>query len=147
MAFASQQVSVSRQRSQPFSVVFIDLDGLKRINDHFGHDEGDVAIKEIGLVLTKTFRESDIVGRFGGDEFVVLTMGLDPEGADIIRARFAAELKAANQELRRPWELSASLGFFHSGNDCALSLEEMLKSADGALYAEKRRKKAASDKK
>jgi diguanylate cyclase (GGDEF)-like protein len=141
LSLASREMLMARHQGKVFSVVFIDLDGLKLINDNFGHDEGDIAIKRLGAILLRCFRETDIVARLGGDEFIVYAAGLNASDAAFVRKRFQHELEADNTAQAKPWQLSASMGFFHSEADCALSLEEMMKSADECLYQEKRAKK------
>lgn len=85
---AEQHLKMAHRTGQPFLLAFIDLDGLKQINDTLGHPEGDLALLETASVLRDTFRQSDILARLGGDEFAALAIGASEEGAEILRKRF-----------------------------------------------------------
>jgi diguanylate cyclase (GGDEF)-like protein len=125
-------------------VIYIDLDGLKQINDIFGHREGDLALNRLAEVLKSSFRASDIVARLGGDEFVVLAV--DNAGHENVRTilqRLQDKMDLLNASERAPYELTISLGAAHFGPDRLVSLEEMLASADQLMYEQKRRKRNA----
>jgi two-component system, cell cycle response regulator len=92
---AEQQVRVSERGGQGFLVLYADLDGLKGINDTYGHAEGSRAIVGAARALRETLRSSDIVARVGGDEFIALVLDPGPEGADSIDQRLRDRLKAA----------------------------------------------------
>jgi diguanylate cyclase (GGDEF)-like protein/PAS domain S-box-containing protein len=136
LLFAEQeQIRARRDKRSPV-VVFADIDGLKAINDAFGHSAGDAAIKLVSQGLKSILRESDIVARWGGDEFVALI----GEGGEKAAQHVAARLTGAIAALRPSglaYRVSASVGM--SQLDPNLPISEALEQADAALYEEKRR--------
>jgi diguanylate cyclase (GGDEF)-like protein len=134
----------SRKTGRELAVIYIDLDGLKQINDIFGHHEGDLALIRIAEVLKSSFRASDIVARLGGDEFVVLAIdNAGHENAQGILQRLRDNMDLLNASGRVSYNLAISMGAAHFGPDSALSLEEMFIRADALLYEQKRRKRNA----
>jgi diguanylate cyclase (GGDEF)-like protein/PAS domain S-box-containing protein len=136
LLFAEQeQIRARRDKRSPV-VVFADIDGLKAINDAFGHSAGDAAIRLVSQGLKSILRESDIVARWGGDEFVALI----GEGGEKAAQHVAARLTGAIAALRPSglaYRVSASVGM--SQLDPNLPISEALEQADAALYEEKRR--------
>ncbi len=118
----------------PFSVLVVDMDRFKKINDTHGHAEGDKVLRLVAEVLRKTTRKVDIVGRHGGDEFVVILPDSGEGQAAALRDRLLSALKEATAEL--PYEVQASIGIYEarSGDSDPLGL------ADLGMYEEKRRK-------
>jgi diguanylate cyclase (GGDEF)-like protein len=141
LAIADQQVKLLRRKREPSLILFADLDGLKSINDRWGHKDGDLAIQGAARVLRESLRDSDVVGRIGGDEFTALVYNADPASIDIIKDRIRKNSDQANRALGREWKISLSIGFFHAEPDCALDVAAMLEKADAALYEEKKRNK------
>ncbi|MBB4012919.1 diguanylate cyclase (GGDEF)-like protein [Niveibacterium umoris] len=123
------------------AVIFADLDGLKQINDRHGHAAGDVAIRQAADVLRRGFRAADLIGRIGGDEFVIFTANADPDALAAMRDRIYRLFERASQDL--PFTLAGSLGYVVAPPGDAISIEEMLARADTVLYEEKRRRKGA----
>ena len=141
----SEQVLRLAQRSQlPLSVLFIDLDHLKQINDSFGHDVGSTFLVEIAEILKQTFRETDVIGRVGGDEFAVVCQG-SHVAISIAAQRLQAACALRNAESDRRFPLSVSMGFVTAEEEARQSLKELLTEADKAMYEEKRRKKQERD--
>lgn len=123
------------------SVLFVDLDGLKRVNDQLGHEVGDALIVQAGDLLRRSFRESDIVARLGGDEFCVLA--LDSSADDQVDKRLLAAFEAVNADQDLPSKLSASIGIAHrAAGDPARSLADLVAAADALMYQQKRFKMA-----
>jgi diguanylate cyclase (GGDEF)-like protein len=126
-----------RTKKRPL-LLFIDMDDLKWINDHYGHHEGDQALIGLASILKKTFRESDIIARIGGDEFVVLLESTD-ENSEIIITRLHENVRDYNA--KRPQHiLSISVGTAHFDPEHPISIDELLAKADALMYAEKRRR-------
>lgn len=133
-----------RTRSR-IGVVLCDLDGLKEINDRFGHPDGDLALRTLARALEDGFRQSDVVGRLGGDEFAVLTT-LGAEGSlqgAITRVREA--LAKRSEETGRTWRAHTSAGWMAWEPWDGSSLESALAKADAVLYLDKRARKENSD--
>jgi len=116
----------------------MDLDGLKWINDQYGHKEGDQALIDFANILKKTFRESDIIARIGGDEFVALIESTDDE---VIMTRLLENIKDYNAKGSQRYVLSISVGTAHFDPEHPTPINELLSKADGMMYAEKRRKR------
>jgi len=142
MALAQQQVRMADRTDQRLLVVFADLDGLKQVNDTWGHDEGDRALIDAADLVSLTFRESDTIGRLGGDEFVVLLTGCTRSRADALVQRLQRNLEVRNTEPGRRFQLSISVGVaeYDPAHPCALG--ELLCRADAAMYAQKRLRSA-----
>jgi diguanylate cyclase (GGDEF)-like protein len=138
LALAEQQIAIARRNRNGFLVLLLDLDGLKDINDSCGHSEGNRAIEEAAEVLRRTFRQSDIVGRIGGDEFAALAMGSADTSAAIVRTRLAEALDAVNDKPDRSYALGFSVGVLQCEPSDTRSVEELLEAADGLMYEEKR---------
>jgi diguanylate cyclase (GGDEF)-like protein len=126
---------MARSGQQKRILFFIDLDGLKSINDRYGHPTGDEALCAVAQALRATFRTSDLLVRLGGDEFAVLAT-LDPHEIDRVKMALAARLKDATDVLAAPEQLSVSVGTaeYLAGD----SLEVLLARADQAMYRHKR---------
>lgn len=120
-------------------IFFIDMDGLKTINDTYGHKMGDEAIKAQALVLKKSLRMNDVVGRIGGDEFVAIAIGMTPESLPKIRKKIEKQSAIISTEKNFPFTLSCSIGAI-SFTDSEKNLSELLLGADALLYEEKHQK-------
>ena len=138
LALAEHRLKLAHRQGEPFAVAFADFDGLKKINDEFGHEEGDRALRAAARVLHESFRESDIVARFGGDEFAVFTGEADT--AQIV-SRIQQHVQAAQQTEPRPYDLSFSLGVVEATHPDA-DIQDLLKRADQLMYQQKKRKRA-----
>ena len=121
--------------------VFGDLDELKMINDTYGHDAGDIAIKTIASVLMDAFSSAGIVGRFGGDEFFALLIVSMEEFKETYLPSFIHIKKAANQHLKKPYVVDMSLGYIEFEVQKGMSFNDLIEAADEQLYKEKKRKK------
>jgi diguanylate cyclase (GGDEF)-like protein/PAS domain S-box-containing protein len=131
------EIAVARRRRARLAVVFIDLDYFKHVNDSLGHEAGDAVLKETGARLTRTVRAIDIVGRMGGDEFVViLTDVADAQSVlaltDKLRAECAKPFAVGTHEVRLAVSMGVSL-YPDDGQD----FRTLLRFADSALYQAK----------
>jgi diguanylate cyclase (GGDEF)-like protein len=141
LTFAEEQIKLACSGRRELLVIFADVDGLKAINDGFGHSEGDRALKKVAEVLLTVFRDTDVAARMGGDEFAVLALDCSPSGLLRINAHFDKLLRAINAS-NSPWKLSISIGTLHVDAKHQLSIEELLRKADGMMYEQKRSKLA-----
>ncbi len=143
MSIAEHEARLALRRSQPFSVVFLDLNGLKTINDQLGHEAGDQAIREAADVLRRTVRDADIVARLGGDEFVALLDG-PPGAVELVFSRLRQELEQLGRDTARRYRLSISYGaaFFDPRNP--RSVDDLLAGADQKMYERKRQRRTIS---
>jgi diguanylate cyclase (GGDEF)-like protein len=135
---AVQKVKSAARFSRPLSVLVCDIDHFKRVNDTHGHDVGDVVIKGLSDVLRRVKRDTDAVGRFGGEEFVVVCEETDERGACLLAERVRQELAAVSfpTELG-PFKVTCSIGVA-SYPAAGQTWEALFKATDEALYASKR---------
>ncbi|MCC7044527.1 MAG: GGDEF domain-containing response regulator [Acidobacteria bacterium] len=140
MLQAEQLTRVARRQRAPFLLLFMDLDQLKVINDTFGHAEGNRALVEAADVLRRCFRQSDLLARFGGDEFAALALSSGDADDAVMRARLEGALDAVNVKPDRDYPLSFSVGILTCGPAEEAHIEELLEQADRMMYQEKRLK-------
>lgn len=129
-----------RQKKRIF-MLYADIDNLKEINDTFGHKEGDAALIETANILKTNYRESDIIARIGGDEFVVIPVGTAGDDIEKIVDRLEKSLEIYNSGRKHDYRLSLSIGVtcYDPENPC--SIEELLIQADELMYKHKKNKK------
>lgn len=124
-------------------IIYCDMDGLKKINDTYGHEAGDKAIIAQGNILKKNFRSNDIVARIGGDEFCIISQNLKVEDFVHIKEKIILDCEKWTEENKSPFKLSLSMGYIiYPDNVIGFTLSQLLADADSSLYVEKRRKKA-----
>lgn len=141
LAFCKQHLNALRRTNKGVVIVYADLDGLKAINDSFGHKEGDRALVKTAELLKENFRSSDVLGRLGGDEFIVLA-SVDPDGGmEKLISRLERKFEGFNALKTCPYNLSISLGVAQLEPDGTQSLEDLMANADASMYENKRRKK------
>ena len=137
---AEQGLKTAQRMGREMLLIFGDLDNMKGINDTFGHKEGDQALMDTGQILRETFRESDIIARIGGDEFVILAMKGPETSAEKLISRLEQVLKAHHLQTKGSYTLSLSLGiaYYDPNNPC--SIEVLLTQADKLMYENKSKK-------
>jgi diguanylate cyclase (GGDEF)-like protein len=139
---ARQQFKSSERAKKDMLLFFADLDNMKQINDKLGHMEGDRALVEIATALKEVFRESDIVGRIGGDEFAILAIDTVDGTGEVLRNRLYNVLDNYNGLENRNYALSLSMGIAHYDPEQLSSLDELMAQADVLMYEDKKKKKA-----
>jgi diguanylate cyclase (GGDEF)-like protein len=142
LTLATQQLKLCDRSMRSALLVFVDLDGMKRINDELGHEYGDVALVETASVLRQCFRYSDVVARLGGDEFVVLAVEADPPSVEGVTERLYEKLAEMNARPERKFELKFSVGIAPYDPSKLEMVEEVLARADGLMYEQKRLRKS-----
>jgi diguanylate cyclase (GGDEF)-like protein/PAS domain S-box-containing protein len=143
IALATQELKMADRLKKGIFVLYADLDGLKSINDTLGHKEGDKAIKETAIILNKTFRNSDIIGRIGGDEFVIIPIGTAGDNLEVITSRLQKNIDIQNETIDRTYKLSLSVGIAYYDPKNPLTIDELLTLADAGMYEQKRNKRNA----
>jgi diguanylate cyclase (GGDEF)-like protein len=118
-------------------LAFLDIDGLKKVNDEHGHDVGDMLIADVAQLLRATLRGSDIPARMGGDEFCVLIAEPEDDPA-MLRKRLVEAFRCFNQTGNRPYHLSASIGVVQRPATGSTTVDELLARADELMYREKK---------
>lgn len=136
---AEQQIkSIGRSsRNRGFLICLADLDGLKQINDNFGHASGDKALSAAGEILKAAFRQSDVIARLGGDEFAVMSLDGREQDEKILRGRLENYLKNYKECRDWPFPFSLSFGFVYCHPRNPRSIEDLLAEADRAMYRQK----------
>ena len=143
-ALADHRVKLANRTGEPFSIAFVDLDGLKRINDTFGHQEGNRALVDAANVLRECFRESDILARLGGDEFAIFIAEAEESRIASIMSRIQQNLAACNRP-GRDYRLSFSTGIVSAGGPNTSDLGTLLALADALMYQQKSRHQFSLD--
>jgi diguanylate cyclase (GGDEF)-like protein len=136
---AEQYLKVAIRTRKRSLLLYIDMDDLKWINDQCGHNEGDQALIHLSQILKKTFRESDIIARIGGDEFVVL-LESDVENDELLITRLYENIKDCNAKGSQSYKLSISVGAAPFDPENPISIDELLSKADTLMYAQKRKR-------
>jgi diguanylate cyclase (GGDEF)-like protein/PAS domain S-box-containing protein len=140
---AEQQLKIAARINKRVFLLYADVDDLKRINDTFGHKEGDRVLADVATILKKSFRDSDILARIGGDEFVVLAMEAAKVSSEVFTRRLEEKLDLYNSrpEILGRYLLALSVGVSTYDPEFPTPIEELLSRADGLMYERKRAKK------
>ena len=139
--FAPNLIREACRKGNDLFVLFLDLDGLKSVNDKYGHDEGDAFIKAMANVLSQVHRHGELLMRYGGDEFVVLSQGFTHETAEEYIAKIEAGIDDYNERSNHPYLLDASIGYSIMSPEEDLDLEAFIEEADQEMYKVKKEKK------
>ncbi len=142
LTLAQQQALYAERNGLSATLLFMDLDKFKQINDTFGHQVGDEVLIRFAKVLLLTFRTSDIVSRFGGDEFVVLALDAPMDESTTIIQRLEYNLEKNNEASGKPYRLSASVGSASFDPKKPQMLELLVLEADEKMYIAKKMKNA-----
>jgi diguanylate cyclase (GGDEF)-like protein len=144
LQFATKQLKLIQRLQRRTCILFVDVDDLKSINDHFGHEVGDKTLVHVAEILRTTFRGSDVIGRLGGDEFAILAIGTDDDSERRIRARLRSNLDNYNLGVSAGYRISLSVGAVWIESDDSRTIKSLLTDADQAMYIEKSTKKLHS---
>ena len=137
LSLAEYALLTARRRSEPASLVFIDLDRFKLINDTWGHEQGDKALTAIADVMKSTFRESDLIARQGGDEFIILLANTAQQAANKAMEQLSQNVAEYNQQAGNPWQLAFSWGCVEYDPHEHHSLNDIVAVADRRMYQAK----------
>jgi len=135
----AREISRAKRETQPLALMVIDIDWFKRVNDEISHLAGDQVLAQVGALLAKTVRSSDMVFRFAGDEFVLLLPNMDQEGARVLRSR----IRKAAKQLRCTYgdhQISVSLSIGSAVLQEQMGSEELFEAADLDMLCEKAEK-------
>ena len=140
ITLSEQQLKIAERMRKNILLFFVDLDKMKLINDTLGHQEGDKALVDIATILKEAFRESDIIGRMGGDEFAILAIDTTDKSRKVLINRLHNILDNYNKPKGRNYQLSLSIGMASYSHEIPYSLDELMAQADVLMYEEKRNK-------
>ena len=138
---AQAKLPLARRMCLSLQLFYIDLDGMKSINDTLGHLEGDRALCDTADLLRKSFRNPDLIARLGGDEFLVLTFHNTDNPQELIIARLQANVAKFNQTAHRPYQLAMSVGSARFDPESTQSLDDAVAESDAAMYRCKQQRK------
>lgn len=134
---AQNSLNLCARQNVPSSLIFLDLNAFKPINDTFGHAEGDRALVAFAEQMKKTFRDSDVYSRLGGDEFAVLLTDTCIDEAEEVIARFRKSIEDYNKQAKRGYDISFCEGIVAVEFDRDYSIETLLSRADSLMYDKK----------
>ncbi len=137
---ADQMFKHSMQLHETLMISFIDMDGLKYVNDNYGHDEGDFALRKLAELIKDSCLPGQICARFGGDEFITISSGLTEDDVAQFELDFCKRLKEVNQVINKPYELNASIGTYLTTVTDDMKLFALIAKADQIMYEQKKRK-------
>jgi diguanylate cyclase (GGDEF)-like protein len=143
LELARERLAQAERARQPAALFFIDLNGMKPVNDRLGHEAGDRLLADAAALLRGCFRGSDVIARLGGDEFVVLAPAVGRSDTAPLEARLRASVAAFNERAGRPYRVSMSIGCSIYEPSAPLGIEQLLAEADERMYARKRARQAA----
>ncbi len=141
LTLAQQQLKLAERTTKGLSVLFADLDEMKWINDNLGHLEGDKALIKTAQALKEVFRESDIIGRIGGDEFAIIAIDAPEFNSEAFISRLREYIDASNAEDGNLFKISVSIGVSYFDPAEPSTLDDLMARADTLMYEEKRKKK------
>ena len=136
--FGQRTLDIIQEMEHAGIVFFADMDNLKKINDTYGHDAGDEAIKLLAEIFKMVFRSNDVIGRLSGDEFGIVAPGMVIEHVPLIRKKIDETCKKESKRLKLPYTLSVSVGY--ASLEKSSLLKQLMSEADEMLYKEKRKK-------
>lgn len=136
-----QYVKLARRSEQDITLVYVDIDRFKTINDSLGHHIGDRALLKVAEILRVTFRRSDLIARLGGDDFAVLALEATGEDAKALVERLRRQVSDSNETSKEPYQLSISVGMARYEGEGRATLEGLLDQANKAMQEEKAEKR------
>ncbi len=136
----NQQMKMAVRRKKGLFIVYADVDNLKGVNDSFGHSDGDQALIDAANVLKETYRDSDLIARIGGDEFVVVPIETTEDKFENITGRLKEKVVMFNNSGLRRYKLSMSIGVAYFDPESPSSIDELLHEADKLMYMYKNKK-------
>jgi len=142
ITLADKQLKLAQRSSKDAFLLYADFDNMKWINDTHGHPVGDSALVETAAILNTTFRQADLIGRVGGDEFIVLmNEPKERQGEEVVLERLASEISKANSQPDRKYQILLSIGTVRYDHSEQTSIDELMSRADLLMYENKKRKK------
>tara|TARA_R110001583_G_scaffold49730_1_gene155687 strand:+ start:19074 stop:20033 length:960 start_codon:yes stop_codon:yes gene_type:complete len=141
ISLAQNSLNLSVRNEFPMTLVYLDLDNFKLINDNFGHAIGDMVLSSFATLLNNTFRESDVIARLAGDEFVLLLNSTSKNQAEKVIQTFMLSVSEFYQQQKAQLDISFSSGIVEFEHLKHASIEALLADADQKMYASKHRKK------
>ncbi|MHA2938745.1 diguanylate cyclase domain-containing protein [Vibrio sp. RC27] len=140
--FLSKNLLISRRKSTPISIGFVDVNDLKKINDIEGHEAGDELIRGVSKAINTSIRQSDFAARIGGDEFLIIFIDCNRDNAEATMLRIQKNYQQLGKDIGKSWSLCYGCSQMREGDDTP---EAMIERADKKMYAQKEQRKHAQD--
>jgi len=141
LALVNPLLKLAKRQKKTLYMLYADMDKLKEINDTFGHQEGDLAIKDTANIFRSTYRESDIIARIGGDEFVVIPVESTGNNSTGIESRLQEMIENHNAKRERAYKLSISCGIAYYDPSTPTTIDELLHQGEKLMYEQKQKKR------
>jgi len=141
IAVGRHVLAMAERFRRPATLLYVDVDDLKEINDTLGHQTGDRALREVATMLTESLRAADVVARVGGDEFCALLSDTSPETIPHLVARLRARIDELNERPRRNFQLEVSVGWVAYDPAEPSSFEALMARGDAQMYEQKQQKR------
>jgi diguanylate cyclase (GGDEF)-like protein/PAS domain S-box-containing protein len=142
MTLANKHLKISQRCGKDVFLLYADFDNMKWINDTLGHAAGDNALLETAVILKNTFRQADLIGRVGGDEFIVLmSESKNSRSEEVVIERLEQEIHKANDRANRKYKVLLSMGTVRCGHTEPATIDDLMREADRLMYEHKRVKK------
>lgn len=143
MTLADKHLKMAQRCGKDVFLLYADFDNMKWINDTHGHPVGDNALVETAVILKNTFRQADLIGRVGGDEFIVMmSEPRERNGEEVVLDRLATEIAKANSRANRKYQILLSIGTVRYNHLEQTTIDELMSQADLLMYEDKKKKKA-----
>jgi diguanylate cyclase (GGDEF)-like protein/PAS domain S-box-containing protein len=137
---ARRHIDLARRTGREMAIAFLDLDKLKVINDNYGHEQGDLAIKISHEILKESFRTSDVIARWGGDEFIVLLINSECDDAAVISERLRQQIDKYRSENGLLFNISMSIGITKFDPLITTDINQLIETADRSMYNQKQKR-------
>lgn len=145
LSLGQQQLAMADRTKRGMLMFYVDLDDMKRVNDSHGHKTGDRLLIDVANVFRRSFRKSDVISRIGGDEFAILAVETAQNGRDAILHRLQDQIVTFNNNERRPYHLSMSVGVAVYDAMNPSTIETFIEAADRFMYEDKQRRKRVAN--
>ena len=141
LTFLENEIKAIRRNNGVFSICYIDVNGLKFVNDNFGHFEGDELLVMVCKFIKAVVRENDILCRLGGDEFIILFPSCKKENVEQIIEKIISNIDIENKKKLKPYDISFSYGIVQADCDNCIGIDEIIQMADEKMYEYKKKYK------
>ena len=139
LEYLDKQIARVKRENIPITICFIDVNGLKNINDNYGHNEGDNLLRIVAKILAGNIRDTDAVARLGGDEFLLIFSDSNKDDTSYVWKRIEEKIKKWNNNSNKPYEISLSHGFAKKSKGDGQNSDELIERADKKMYKDKER--------
>lgn len=145
LSLAEHKLNFAKRNKKGMLLFFIDIDGLKYINDNLSHHEGDLTLEGASIILRETFNRQDVIARIGGDEFAVLSINVEEKDIEKLITKLLDKQREFNNNNKYPFDISMSVGAAYFHPESPTTINELMSKADKLMYKHKKRKDKGQD--